>query len=116
MFIQSDWRDITYLTRGSSRQSKAYAVLGALEVFEILRADDPVLVGTIPIAVDIETSDLDISCAVYDPAAFEREVTAAFGSCEGFRVERKTVEGVPRVVADFFYAGFPIQVFGQPRG
>jgi hypothetical protein len=115
MFLQTDWRDITYLTRGNSRQRKAYAVLRALRVFDILRAYDPVLVGTIPIAIDIETSDLDIIGAVYDPAAFEREVAAAFGSCEGFRVVCKTVEGVPRVVADFFYAGFAIQLFGQPR-
>jgi hypothetical protein len=113
--MQTDWRKIAYLAQGNSTQRKAYAVLHALGVFEILRAYDPVLVGTFPIDVDIETSDLDIICAVYDPAAFERAVTAAFGSCEGFRVERKTVEGVARVVADFFYAGFAIQMFGQPR-
>ncbi|MGE5264694.1 MAG: DUF4269 domain-containing protein [Acidobacteriota bacterium] len=110
-----DWRNITYLKRGNSRQRKAYAVLRALGVFEILRAYDPVLVGTVPIEVDIETSDVDIICNVNDLAAFEHEVTAAFGSCEGFQVERKAVEDVPRVVADFYYGGFPFQVFGQPR-
>lgn len=86
-----------------------------LRIFDILRAYDPVLVGTLPIGVDIESSDLDIICDAGDLIAFEREVTAAFASCEGFRAERKTVEDVPRLVADFFYAGFPIQVFGQPR-
>lgn len=110
-----DWRNITYLARGNSRQRKAYAALRALGIFDLLRAYDAVLVGTVPIDLDIETSDLDIICAVYDSAAFERAVTAAFGSCERFRVERKTVEGVARVVADFFYAGFAIQMFGQPR-
>jgi hypothetical protein len=113
--MQTDWRDISYLARGNPRQQRAHAALRALRIFEILRAYDPVLVGTLPIGVDIETSDLDIICAAGDLIAFERAVAVAFASCEGFRVERKTVDDVPRLVADFFYAGFPIQVFGQPR-
>ncbi len=113
--MRTDWRHPSYLACGNPKQRRAYQALCSLRVFDILRDHDPVLVGTVPIEVDIETSDLDIICAAYDLERFEREVSAAYGSCKGFEMERKTVESVPRVVADFTYGEFAIQVFGQPR-
>jgi hypothetical protein len=112
--MQIPWRDISYLSNGNERQRAAYRVLGRLRVLSILCDHTPVLVGTIPLDIDIEGSDLDIVCQVCDLSAFQHLVVAAFGQQEGFRIKRKLMRGVPSVVANFVDE-FPIEVFGQPR-
>jgi len=109
------WQDPAYLRDGNERQRSALQALQSLGIFSVLCDYTPVLVGTLPIAVDVEDSDLDIVCEARDLDGFERQVTAAFGACEGFHVKRKLVKGVPSVIASFVHAGFPIELFGQPR-
>jgi hypothetical protein len=103
------------LRDGNERQRSAFQALQSLGVFSVLRDHTPVLVGTLPIAVDVADSDLDIVCEARDLDGFERQVTAAFGACEGFRIKRKLIKGVESVIASFVHAGFPIELFGQQR-
>ena len=110
-----NWRDISYLRRGSSRQRQAYRTLESLGIFETLARFDPVLVGTIPLDLALPTSDLDIICEVHDLAAFERVLHAHYARESGFMVERKRKWGDEVVVCDFEHGGFPIQVFGQGK-
>jgi hypothetical protein len=113
--MQMAWQDISYLSDGNERQRQAYRALQTLGVFKVLRDYTPVLVGTIPLAIDLEESDLDIICEVHDLTTFAGLVTRAFGQQEGFRVKQKLINGLPSLVAHFTYAGFPIEIFGQPR-
>lgn len=113
-----DWRDISYLARGNTRQRRAYRALQSLGVFDILRLYSPVLAGTIPLDIDVEQSDLDIICevgATSDLTAFERAVKDTFGAREDFQIERTTVKGMPTVFARFTFDGLPVEIFGQPR-
>ncbi len=57
-----NFKDITYLKEGTIRQKEAYKVLLELNIFELLKNFKPILLGTIPINIDIESSDLDIIC------------------------------------------------------
>ena len=109
------WQALSYLRDGNERQRSALQALQSLGVLDALRDYTPVLVGTLPIAVDVADSDLDIVCEAPDLDTFEWQVTAAFGACAGFRVKRKLVKGVESVIASFVHAGFPIELFGQPR-
>src|SRR6266849_3193754 len=68
--MQKDWRDLTYLLRGTATQQAAYHALEALRVFPLLSAFDPVLAGTIPPDVDVPGSDLDIVCYAEDVDTF----------------------------------------------
>ncbi|MFQ5853604.1 MAG: DUF4269 domain-containing protein, partial [Candidatus Binatia bacterium] len=77
--MQITWDDISYLANGTERQREVYRVLNALRIFEILSDYTPILVGTIPLDIDVETSDLDIICEVHDRPTFERQVKSAFG-------------------------------------
>lgn len=104
-----------YLAHGNARQRRAYRALQSLGVFRILRAHTPVLCGTIPLGIDIPGSDLDIICAARDLDAFARDVLDAFGARPGFRITRETIKGIASVIANFDYAGFPIEIFGQPQ-
>jgi hypothetical protein len=108
------WGDIDYLQRGNVRQRAAFHALESLNVFQILGNYRPVLVGTIPIDVDITGSDLDVICEACDLDAFER-ACRQFEGYQCFRIKRKQIKGVPSVVANLFHSGFRVQIFGQPQ-
>jgi hypothetical protein len=80
----------------------------------VLRDYYPVLAGTIPLGIDVDGSDLDVICQADDLEAFAGCVRAAYGSCEGFRLRRKSINGLPTVIASFHAYGFPVEIFAQP--
>ncbi|QOS99065.1 DUF4269 domain-containing protein [Brevibacterium sp. JNUCC-42] len=78
-----------YLQIGNDRQKQAFIVLQELELFNQLSIYDPVLTGTIPLGIDIATSDLDIICQVgcseFDQ--FTHEVVNLYGDCTDFQLD-----------------------------
>ncbi len=108
-----NWRDIRYLAAGTPVQREVYSVLTAHRLLERLREYDPVLVGTVPIGLQIEGSDLDIVCEVCDFDRFERDLRERFGDRPGFVGTRRIVGGRERAKANFECGGWPIEVFGQ---
>lgn len=74
---------------------------------------EPILVGTVPIGIPVETSDLDIICSVQDFNEFERINKVNFGVYRGFSISRRTVEGVDRIKINFMIEKWPIEIFGQ---
>jgi len=55
-----DFRDIDYLRFGNAKQIKIHKIITEHQIFEILSNYNPILVGTIPINIDIDDSDADI--------------------------------------------------------
>lgn len=110
-----DWSDITYLSRGTAVQRNAYWILASYGLLEKLKRFRPVVVGTIPIAIDIQGSDLDIACEVEDFAQFEHTVREAFGSCEKFEYHRKSSDSrrAERAVVRFWCDDFPVEIYGE---
>lgn len=108
------WEDISYLLNGSDKQRKAYDTLKKIEIFEILRKFNPILVGTIPIDIDIENSDLDIICEVYDFYEFEEILSNHFKDIKGFNITSDNREETKSIVVSFVYDELIIEVFGQP--
>jgi hypothetical protein len=113
--MQTVWTDLSYLLRGTQRQRDAYRALQTLDLFAVLRDYSPVLVGTIPLDLDVEQSDLDIICQVHDRLSFQYRVTRAFGRRPHFQVRSTRKDNLPSVIVSFTAAGFPIEIFGQPR-
>ncbi|MDF2924439.1 MAG: hypothetical protein K0R57_3353 [Paenibacillaceae bacterium] len=117
-----DWRTgerfmgLEYLASGNGRQRNACRVLQELRLFEGLQEYSPLLVGTVPIDIDIPGSDLDVICEVYDFAAFrdrlERLLQEA-GICSP-SIRTSIVAEVPRMVCCFPYGNWVIEIFGQP--
>lgn len=110
-----NWLDPTYLAAGTQRQQAAYRTLEGLRLFAILNAYSPVLAGTIPLDVDVASSDLDILCQVNDLEAFERLLSAEFGHLPEFSTRRAPFDHQPTVLADFAFHGERIEIFGQAR-
>jgi len=106
------FRNMDYLQSGNEKQKLAYSVLTNHRVMEILADFDPILVGTIPINIDIETSDLDIICCYSDKEQFIHLLNQAFGDEQKFEwIERKEINAV---VCSFWLDNFELEIFGQP--
>lgn len=78
--------NIEYLKQGSTRQKQAYAVLKEYEVLSKLKDFSPILVGTIPINIAIENSDLDIICHWKDKMVFVNTLKTLFGKYSNFNI------------------------------
>lgn len=109
----TDFCAITYLKSGNPRQILAYEVLKENRIMELLSVFDPILVGTIPIKIDIESSDLDIICFWNDKAQFMSKIQNAFGSKKDFKIWESNINGQETVIASFLIATFEIEIFGQ---
>lgn len=114
-----DFTNIEYLKDGNERQQRAYEVLTKYQVFPKLKPYSPVLAGTIPIGIDIESSDLDIICEVdlrfeedfLDDIMFSRLIPAD----AEVKVENILVNGEKSIVLNFMLEEFPIEIFGQNK-
>jgi hypothetical protein len=106
--------NIDYLYQGTEKQRQAALVMDDLRLFAHLAPYDPILVGTIPIGIDIPGSDLDIACRVTDFAAFEQTIHEVFGHLPDLSVDSRNVNGMDRIVVRFRYKGWMFEIFGQP--
>lgn len=104
---------ISYLATGNARQQNAYGVLKDHLILEILQAYDPILVGTVPIAIDISNSDLDIICCYQDKPAFKNLLLESFSDFKNFSLEEKEINGQEVVLAKLIADDWEIEIFGQ---
>lgn len=104
-----NWRDISYLEKGTPRQRSAHSDIRALRILESLAEFDPVLVSTVNVDIDIDSSDLDIICEARDPVAFQAKIVGLFGESQGFRSKL----GQDAAVASFFHGEWEYEIFAQ---
>ena len=99
--------NLEYLRQGTAKQRQAASVIDELELWEHLKSYSPILVGTIPIGIDIASSDLDIICHVTEFDRFERELRAPYDRLvSDFSYSFRSVGNVERAVARFRYKGW----------
>lgn len=111
----NQWNNIAYLLAGNKRQQSAFYTLESLNLMSILRNYSPTLTGTIPLNIDIEGSDIDIICEVYEHNTFEGIVSTNFGSQQDFQLKNKIIGGLTSTVINFTSSRFPIEIFAQPK-
>lgn len=104
---------ISYLAAGNLRQKNAFTVLKENLILEILQAYDPILVGTVPIAIDISSSDLDIICCYHDKTKFKNLLLESFARFKGFKMEEKVINNKEVVLAQLIAGDWEIEIFGQ---
>jgi len=109
----TDFLNINYLKSGTARQQKAFEVLNENLILQKLYDFTPILVGTIPINIAIDSSDLDIACYWKDKNHFIEMVRKNFSEEKSFQIYEKEISGEEAVVANFFTDDFEIEIFGQ---
>lgn len=110
-----DWSNPEYLLHGNERQRAAYRALSELNIFHVLQEYDPLLVGTIPLGIDLPESDLDVICETAQQDDFAGCLERNFNSHTGFVLKRKLINSLPSIIANFEQSGFAVEIFGQPR-
>ena len=106
---------INYLKTGSNRQQQAYKELIELEIMERLEIYKPLLAGTIPIGIDIPSSDLDIICCCTNHSVFSTELIKLFGKQKNFKITTKLVFEIQTTFATFDGQEFPVEIFCQQK-
>jgi hypothetical protein len=105
--------NINYLKTGNPRQQKAYELLEREGILLKLKTYTPLLVGTIPIGIDIETSDLDIVCCWENKKTFINDVRSLFGNETNFQITESIIRERDTVISNFHIDDFEIEIFGQ---
>ncbi|NJL14740.1 MAG: DUF4269 domain-containing protein [Microscillaceae bacterium] len=107
-----NFENLDYLQNGTPQQKAVYALLTEHQILIQLQAYDPLLVGTIPLDIATEKSDLDIICCFEEKATFVETLRKNFGKANHFRfVEPFNSASV--VVASFFIEGYEVEVYGE---
>lgn len=88
-------------------------VLDASGVLSKLARFQPTIIGTPPLGIDVETSDIDIACTAVDLELFKTDVIAMFQGEPGFSI--CDIEGLPdpAVRAAFMVADWEVELFCQ---
>ncbi|UBM60896.1 DUF4269 domain-containing protein [Marinilongibacter aquaticus] len=108
-----DFKKLDYLKWANTRQKAAFAVLREYRMMEILADFEPILVGTVPLGIDLPESDLDVICCAKDLQAFSVYVQTSFGSKPGFDFRIKPLKRRASFIANFQLNEFEVELFAQ---
>ncbi len=108
-----DFININYLKHGNKKQKNAYKVLKELDIFNVLRKFNPILVGTIPININIENSDLDIVCEVYDFKEFQKIVEDRYSMFSKFHISNNSTDNETILTINFYVKDIEIEIYAQ---
>lgn len=93
-----------------------HEVLTELQLPERLLHYEATIIGTPPLGVDIESSDIDIACTANDPDQFKSDTARLFGHFTAFRIADLHELEVPAVRATFTAGDWTIDLFCQAIG
>jgi hypothetical protein len=103
--MMPDFFDLTYLSNGSAIQQHGCRAIVSSGILNLLKEYTPVVVGTLPLDLFTDKSDIDIICHVDDADKF----------CSHFHHSVKAkLNGVDSVIVKFEFDGFDFEVVGQP--
>ncbi|MEM7312302.1 MAG: DUF4269 domain-containing protein [Planctomycetota bacterium] len=88
-------------------------VIQDLALLDRLSEFDPMLIGTPPLGIGIDSSDIDVACSSSDVSRFKMTVTGLFGQSKGFQIRETVLQSVPAVIAGFRSHGWDIELFCQ---
>lgn len=104
---------INYLSSGNTIQKETYRILTDNNIMQYLYDFNPILVGTIPLEINIDGSDIDIICYWQDKQLFIDVINQCFSEYKDYTLREVKINGYPTVIANFFIENFEIEIFGQ---
>lgn len=108
-----NFESIEYLKSGNLRQKSAYKLLTDIGIFSKLHNYHPILVGTIPLEIDIENSDLDIICCWKNEKQFITDLRKHFSKYNEFKINKVADNSKIIITANFSIENQEIEIFGQ---
>jgi hypothetical protein len=115
-----DLYSIDYLNSGSVRQQRAYEALRELDLLSRLAAlgegglgEAPALVGSLPLDLALDESDIDFVAHAMDLRVFGNQLKSEFGNIDSFRSSRGIVLGIATLMTEFTFNGERFEIFTQ---
>lgn len=96
------------------RQLEVARTVATLELAQIFKEFTPVLAGTIPLAIDLPESDLDILCFAPDLRIFAEYCQKLAPQLTDYRERQVVLRGIPSFVASGRFENFELEIFAQP--
>ncbi|MGD1842692.1 MAG: DUF4269 domain-containing protein [Thermonemataceae bacterium] len=110
-----DFTDISYLAQGTPIQREVYQSLKALKINEVLQAYHPIVVGTFPIDLAVEGSDIDVICCCKHINTFEAIVRTTFAHLSHFQQYQIVIQKLRTSISQFEHQGFTYEIFAQNK-
>ena len=88
-------------------------VLDQLGLLQALAEFEPTVIGTPPLGIDIESSDIDIACTAKDLSRFKSDATRRFGRESAFCTEDLQCFTDPAARIGFLASDWEIELFCQ---
>ena len=88
-------------------------VVEQLSLLAKLREFNPILIGTPPLGIELETSDIDVACSTDDLSKFKNVALKEFGDSDRFTYRHATLQGQDSVVVQFYAYEWEVELFCQ---
>jgi len=88
-------------------------VVQNLSLLAILWEFDPFIIGTPPLGIELETSDIDIACSANELARFKKVTSTKFSKFDCFQCRNSTWQNQNSVIVQFHKYDWDIELFCQ---
>lgn len=107
-----NFKNIDYLKVGNCKQVEIYYLLKNHKLLEILKDHNPIIVGTIPIEIDIENSDVDIILETKNFESLKKLLIQNFLNYNDFKLR---ISGKNIIVCNFTIDRTPIEIYSENK-
>lgn len=109
------FKDITYFKEGNPKQQIVYTLLNEFKIIELLKDYCPLVVGTIPIEIDLPESDVDIILETNDFDELDKFLTQNFNHFTNFKIQQKTDDNKTILVCNFIREEIPFEIYAENK-
>ena len=108
--MKIDFKNINYLKFGNSNQKEIYRIVKENNILEILNDYNPIIVGTFPININIDNSDIDIILQVKNFKSLVDLLKENFSKFKNFNLNLLENN---ILVCNFKIESYPFEIFAQ---
>lgn len=109
------FKNISYLQKGNPKQKIVYTLLNEYKIIELLKDYKPLVVGTIPIEIDLPESDVDIILETNDFYELEKFLIQNFYHFQNFEIQQRTDENQTILVCNFTIDEIPFEIYAENK-
>ncbi|OYZ20087.1 MAG: hypothetical protein B7Y39_11215 [Bdellovibrio sp. 28-41-41] len=90
---------------------KMAILVSELNLLEIFKDHQPFIAGTVPLAVDLPSADLDLLVSFTDVAEFKDMCQQTFTMLPEFEISQSEISKIQYCLCRFDYRGIPVEIF-----
>ena len=113
--METNFLDINYLKEGNAIQKKVHKTITKNQIIKQLQPFNPILVGTFPLGINIDTSDIDIIGKTNNYNETFDYLIKNFSEFHDFKIQLKEEEQTKYILCSFWIKRFKIEIFLEDK-